>query len=309
MLRSRGERRVGVGVSLVLSLCALVIEFLVGNAVLAAPTKIVGGLGVHFVEKDETLLDIARTNRLGILELMAANPGMDPWIPREGGVVILPLMRILPDAPESGIVLNLAERRLYLFRGESKKVQSWPVGIGRLGFTTPLGQTHIARKAKNPTWYPTQEARAENPELPAAVPPGPDNPMGRYALYLGWPQYAIHGTNRPWGIGRCISRGCIRLYPEDIENLYEQVEVGTEVTVVDQMAKLAWHQGQLHLEVHPSRMQLDQLEKIGGFPFEPIEGLLDLIKEAAGDKAKSLDLRAIARAERQRRGVPLVVAW
>lgn len=274
---------------------------------LAGTTRLVGHLGVHFVTSGETLLDIARDNGLGILEVMAANPGVDPWIPKEGSLIVLSQSRILPDAPERGIVINLAERRLYFFGDDEKEVQSWPIGIGRLGFTTPLGETRIVKKMIDPIWYPTAETRAEDPSLPSAVPPGPENPMGKFALYLGWPQYAIHGTNRPWGIGRRVSRGCIRLYPEDIVVLFPLVQVGTKVTVVDQIAKLAWDNDELYLEVHPSRPQLDDLEETGRFEVEPIEGLFELIKEAAGDQVDRLNLAAIARAERERRGVPVVI--
>jgi L,D-transpeptidase ErfK/SrfK len=302
-----GSRRAGRGIVLASCLvAALALTTSCPNAV-ATPTRLVGTVGVHFVAEGETLLDIARDNGLGILEVMAANPGVDPWIPEEGRLIILPLARILPDAPQRGIVINLVERRLYFFQDGEAAVRSWPIGIGRLGFTTPLGETRIVRKTIDPVWHPTDETRAEDPQLPKAVPPGPRNPLGKYALYLGWPQYAIHGTNRPWGIGRRVSRGCIRLYPEDIEVLFALAEVGMTVTVVDQVAKLAWHNDRLYLEVHPSRAQLDDLEELGSFEAEPVEGLLNLVHEAAGDRADRLSLAAIARAERGRRGVPVMI--
>jgi L,D-transpeptidase ErfK/SrfK len=274
---------------------------------LATPTEVVGRIGVHFVTKGETLLDIARGHGLGILEVMTANPSVDPWIPPQGQLVILPLLRILPDAPREGVVINLAERRLYYYAGGSDDVRSWPIGIGRLGFKTPLGETRITRKKVDPTWYPTEETRADNPDLPQVVPAGPDNPMGRHALYLAWPQYAVHGTNQPWGIGRHVSRGCIRLYPEDIEALFGLTKIGTKVTVVDQPAKLAWSQGKLYLEIHPSRAQLDELEETGRFAAEPLDGLREMIEAAAGDHLNRLDPIAIARAERERRGIPQMI--
>jgi L,D-transpeptidase ErfK/SrfK len=273
----------------------------------AGPSRLVGTLGIHFVAQGETLLDIARDNGLGILEVMAANPSVDPWIPETGSLILLSRFRILPDAPERGIVINLAERRLYFFANDNAEVQSWPIGIGRLGFTTPLGETQIVRKKIDPIWYPTAETRADDPDLPRAVPPGPENPLGKFALYLGWPQYAVHGTNRPWGIGRRVSRGCIRLYPESIEALFHMVEVGMPVTVVDQGAKLAWKDDRLYLEVHPSRSQLDALEETGSFDSEPLDGLLTAIEEAAGDLAGRLDHAAVSRAERERRGIPVVI--
>jgi L,D-transpeptidase ErfK/SrfK len=273
----------------------------------AASRTLDGALRVHFVEQGETLLDIARANGLGALELMAANPGVDPWIPRPGSPLVLPVFRLLPDAPQRGIVLNLAELRLYYFGKDGKELQSFPIGIGRLAFTTPLGTSKVVRKQVDPTWYPNAATRAENPELPAVVPPGPDNPLGRYALYLGWPQYAIHGTNRPWGVGRRVSRGCIRLYPEDIAALYPQVAIGTPVTVVDQPAKIAWHQGRLYLEIHPSRAQLDALEESGAFPFEIVADLDERIRKVAGDEVARIDWRAVREAEAQRRGFPVPI--
>ena len=291
--------------------CCLIAAFLAAASwprALAGPTRLVGRIGVHFVAPGETLLDIARDNNLGILEVMAANPGADPWTPEAGRLILLSQARILPDAPERDIVINLAERRLYFFGDGTAAVRSWPIGVGRLTFTTPLGETRIVKKTVDPVWRPTAEMRAEDPDLPEAVPACPANPLGKFALYLGWPQYAIHGTNRPWGIGRRVSRGCIRLYPESIEELFGLVEVGMKVTVVDQVAKLAWHDDRLYLEVHPSRTQLDDLEETGRFEAEPVEGLLDLALEAAGNRAYRLELAAIARAERERRGLPVIIA-
>ncbi len=293
------------GLTVSLSATLLVVVFCF--SAFAGSTRLVGNIGVHFTGEQETLLDIARDHGLGILEVMAANPGVDPWIPEQGRMILLPLLRILPDAPERGIVINLAERRLYLFEDGKEEPQSWPIGIGRLGFTTPLGETRIIKKTADPIWYPTLETRAEDPHLPAAVPPGPENPLGKFALYLAWPQYVIHGTNRPWGIGRCVSRGCIRLYPEDIEALFSLAKVGMTVTVVDQIAKLAWDNDDLYLEAHPSRAQLYDLEETGRFDPETIEGLRRMIETAAGENAIRLNDAAITRAERQRRGVPVLI--
>jgi L,D-transpeptidase ErfK/SrfK len=240
----------------------------------AEPTRVVGNVSIHLIEKGETLLDIARENGFGILEVMAANQGVDPWLPEPGSLIELPKFKILPDAPQRGLVINLAELRIYFYGDDTQEPRSYPIGIGRLGFTTPLGKTKIVKKKINPEWYPTKEARTEDPTLPEMVPSGPNNPMGQFALYLGWPLYAIHGTNSPWGVGRRVSRGCIRLYPEDIEELFRLVDVGMQVTVVDQIAKIAWKNNDLFLETHPSRQQLDALEASGSFEPEPIEGLM-----------------------------------
>lgn len=266
---------------------------------------IIGRIRVTFAAAGDTLLDMARSNNLGLLELMAANPGLDPWRPGDGTPVTLPTAFILPAAARSGIVINLAELRLYYFAGKRAPVQSWPIGVGREYFTTPLGTTRIVRMQENPTWVPTASTRADRPELPAAVPPGPDNPLGHLALYLGWPSYAVHGTNQPWGVGRRVSRGCIRLYPEDITELYRQVKVGMPVTVVDQLAKLGWRDGELYLEAHTNKTQLDDLESTNRFTPEPIPSLRDDIIAAAGAEVDRLDWLLITKAQRERRGYPL----
>jgi len=207
---------------------------------LPASGDIVGKLGVVVTRNDDTLLDIARQHGLGYNEITAANPGIDPWVPGESTEVVLPTAFVLPPGPREGMVINLAQMRLFYFPpprpGEPARVITHPIGIGVDIAPTPLGATRIVRKAVDPTWYPPdsiRERRAEEGEiLPAVVPPGPDNPLGGYALYLGLPGYLIHGTNRPWGIGMRVSNGCIRLYPEDIEALFAQVPVDTRVRIV-----------------------------------------------------------------------------
>ena len=173
---------------------------------------------------EDTLLEVARRFKLGYVEMVAANPGTDPWLPGEGTEVVLPTVHLLPDAAREGIVINLADMRLYYFPEPNGPPRSYPIGIGRDGLTTPLGTTEVVRKRKDPTWHPTARMREEDPELAEVVPPGPDNPLGSRAMYLGWPTYLIHGTNKPWGIGRRSSSGCIRMYPEDAEELFDLVD-------------------------------------------------------------------------------------
>jgi L,D-transpeptidase ErfK/SrfK len=252
----------------------------------------------------DTLLDIARGEGLGLVELMAANPGVDPWYPGANQKLILPTANILPAAPRQGIVINLAELRLYFFHPE-KGVFTFPIGVGRDGFGTPLGQTKVVRKAANPTWYPTAEKRKEDPDVPAVVPPGPDNPMGEFAIYLGWPTYAVHGTNQPWAVGRRVTRGCIRLYPEDIAWLFENVPVGTPVATVVQPIKLGHREGELYLEVHPSLNQVDQIEETGKLLPEPITDYTDTILMAAGDAIHRIDWPTVDKAFAERRGYPI----
>ena len=214
---------------------------------------------------EDTLLEVARRFSLGYVELIAANPGTDPWVPGAGTDVVLPTVHLVPKAEHEGIVINLADMRLYFFGEFDVTPRSYPIGIGRDGLTTPLGVTEIARKKKDPVWRPTERMREEDPKLPEVVGPGPDNPMGTRAMYLGWPLYAIHGTNNPWAVGRRSSSGCIRMYPEHVEELYELVEVGTKITVVDQPIKLNWVDGELFMEAHPTQGQSDELETEGHF--------------------------------------------
>ena len=195
--------------------------------------------------------------------------------------IVLPTAHLLPEAPREGIVINLPEMRLYYFAEAEQQPETYPIGIGREGWTTPTGTSRIVRKAEAPSWYPPDSIRAERPELPAVVEPGEDNPLGSHALYLDWPAYLIHGTNRPWGIGRRISSGCIRMYPEDIVSLFERVPVNTPVTVVDQPVKLGWIGGDLYLEAHPTQSQSDGLEIDGRFEPEVPSGILGQVQAFA----------------------------
>jgi L,D-transpeptidase ErfK/SrfK len=226
---------------------------------------------IYSLRADDTLVDLARDRGLGYVELVAANPGVDPWIPPEDVEVVLPHAHILPAAPRNGIVINLADQRLYYFP-EDDRPQSFAIGVGRQGYETPLGATKVIGKRKDPTWTPPASARADDPSLPAVVPPGPENPLGNRALYLEWPAYLIHGTNEPYGIGRRVSRGCIRLYPEDIEHLFDAVESGTVVHVVDQPIKVGWSRGELYLEAHPSLSQASEIEEGAKISYEEAPG-------------------------------------
>ncbi len=258
--------------------------------------------------ENEDLLDIARGDELGLIELMVANPGVDPWLPSRGVQLTLPTMHILPEGPRKGIVINTADLRLYYYDAEDGYF-SYPLGVGRDGYLTPTGTTKIVRKKDHPSWYLTPSEIRDHPELPRVVPPGEDNPLGEYALYLGWPSYLIHGTNTPWGIGRRTSRGCIRMYPEDIEWLFEKVPVGTPVTVVNQPVKLGWKDGELYIEVQPSTQQVDTMEETSKSPPPPdpfpLAQAADRIIAKAGEDAERLDWPAIERALADRQGYPI----
>lgn len=209
----------------------------------------------------DTLSDLARRFGLGFEEIVRVNPGVDPWLPGAGTPIVIPGERILPATPRVGIVVNLPEHRLYYFpkraRGEKPIVITLPVSVGKMDWRTPMGTTRIVQKIKDPSWYPPESVRAEHlanhDPLPAVVRPGPDNPLGAYAMRLGIPggSYLIHGTNNPLAVGMAVTHGCLRLYPEDIESLFAVVPVGTPVTLINEPIKTAWVDGRLYVEVHP----------------------------------------------------------
>ena len=267
-----------------------------------------GAVRTHSAEHEDTLLDLARDNGLGFVEIVTANQGVDPWIPGAGTAITLPTGHLLPDAPRHGLVINLAEHRLYYFAPDG--IQTYAIGVGRDGWDTPLGTTSIVRKMKNPIWFPPDSIRKEHPDLPKAVRAGPANPLGRHALYFAWPSYLVHGTNMPWGVGRRVSHGCIRLYPEGIEALFNDVPVGTEVQVIDQPIKIGWSAGELYMEVYPEPEQADELERHGTILSAAKRSNADAIykiRSLAEDDLQRLDWPAIRRALAERTGLPVRV--
>ena len=209
---------------------------------------------------EDTLFALGRQYGVGYEEMVSANPGVDPWVPGAGKRIVIPTRFILPSALREGIVVNVAEHRLYYYpktkAGEMPVVQTYPVSIGKMDWKTPLGQTRIVAKVENPTWYPPASVRQEHASrgdyLPAAVPPGKDNPLGEFAMRLGIPggSYLIHGTNKPIAVGMDVTHGCIRMFPEDIESFFRTVPVGTSVLIMDQPYKMGWLGQQLYMEVH-----------------------------------------------------------
>lgn len=213
---------------------------------------VIGRQRSYLVKTDESLPEIARRYDLGFGAITAANPGVDPFIPDPGRRIVLPTEWILPDAPiQKGIVVNIAEMRLFVFSSDrSPIVTTFPIGIGDEGKETPVGEFTIIEKITNPAWYVPESIRKEEPDLPAVVPPGPDNPMGSHALRLSKPTVLIHGTHRPWGIGMRSSHGCIRLQQEDIAVLFGMVKRGTRVTIVNQPVKAVAMGDRVYLQVH-----------------------------------------------------------
>ena len=261
-----------------------------------------GRLAFHQARAEDTFVDLAPALGVGYVELVAANLGVDPWLPPAGTRLVLPRARLLPSGRREGIVVNLGDLRLYFFE-PGQPARSVPIGIAKDGYATPLGATEVTAKRERPTWIPGPSARRDG--YPAKVEPGPDNPLGEHALYLGWPGYLIHGTNDARGVGRHSSRGCIRLYPRDIAALYARVEPGTQVRVVNEPVKLGWIGGQLFLEVNPDAAQSLELDETGKLsPARAPAGLRALVTRAAGKHAARLDWPRIERAALRRSGVP-----
>jgi L,D-transpeptidase ErfK/SrfK len=223
---------------------------------LAPGQDIVGQVQITTATKEDTLTDIARRFNVGYEEIVRANPGVDPWLPGAGRQIVLPTEFILPNAPREGIVINIAAMRLFYFpphkSGEPQVVITHPIGIGKVGWSTPEGVTKIVRRQKDPTWtVPVsviKEHRENGEDLDRVIGPGPDNPLGRHAFYLQWPSYLIHGTNKPAGVGLRSSHGCIRLFPEDIAQLFDMVPIGTQVRVVNQPFEFGWQEDKLYMQ-------------------------------------------------------------
>lgn len=265
---------------------------------------IIGEVTSYTIKDEDTLWDLAVEFRVGFIELIAANQGVDVWVPKVGSSITVPTAHILPNAPREGIVVNLGDMRLYAFPPKGGPVDTSAIGIGVDGAVTPIGKTRIVRKQTKPTWYPPASIRKEKPELPTVVPPGPDNPLGDHALYLGWPAYLIHGTNLPPGVGRRTSHGCIRMYPADVERLFQRTPVGMQVTVINQAVKFGWRAGSLYMEAHPSLKQADELEFEGKIAPEPVASVEAMAKKAAGKFPDEIDWKAVATTLEQRTGLP-----
>jgi L,D-transpeptidase ErfK/SrfK len=256
---------------------------------------------------EDTLTDIARRAGLGYDDIVRANPGTDPWLPGRDTEVVLATRYVLPSATREGLLVNLAEFRLYYFTrvGGQSAVATFPISIGRMDWNTPLGLHRILSKQKQPAWYPPESIRAEHAAegdiLPKVVPPGPENPLGDYAMRLSQSGYLIHGTNKPVGIGMQVTHGCIRMYPEDIEWLFPQVPVGSSVRIVNEPYKFGWASDALYLEVHPP-LAGDQHSDDHG-----MTQITQLYVRATAERPARVDWTAVEEAYRAKLGIPVQV--
>jgi L,D-transpeptidase ErfK/SrfK len=261
---------------------------------------------------EDTLIQLARSHSLGYEELLRVNKGVDPWLPGAGTEILIPGQRLLPPGEREGIVVNLPEHRMYYFpkpgKGETPRVLTYPVSVGKMDWRTPLGVTKVVRKQKDPPWYPPESVRKEHiargdPPLPAVVPAGPDNPLGTRAMRLDIPggSYLIHGTNNPDAVGMAITHGCLRMYPEDIERLFDLTPVGTRVVLVNEPLKLARFGGEVWLEVHPPVDEKGQAKPVDVEVFET------RLNELLGDAEVIIDWDMALRALREATGMPVLI--
>lgn len=253
-------------------------------------TYVVGKEDTYLLQKDgtTTMEYVASHYKLGLSNMIEANPKADPIVPLAGTRLIIPNRLILPDTKREGIIVNSPEMRLYYYH--DNKVDVLPIGIGQLGTDTPLNwTTKVERKRANPTWTPTAkmhaEYRARGEYLPAVWPAGPDNPMGLFAIYIGR-LYAIHGTNADFGIGLRVSHGCVRLRNEDIEYLFNQVPIGTRVQFINRPVKYAKDSdGNIFIEVHqPLSMSESEFETFENLPIEFTEQDKEFLADPSIDK-------------------------
>ncbi|WKZ11091.1 MAG: L,D-transpeptidase family protein [Gammaproteobacteria bacterium] len=270
-------------------------------------SDLIGATAVATATQDDTLTDIGRRTGLGYEEMLRANPGIDPWVPGEGTEVVLPKRFILPAGAREGVIVNIAEYRLYYFTqaAGAPAVATFPVSIGRMDWSTPLGRHRISSKQTRPAWYPPESVRAEHAAdgrpLPKVVPPGPDNPLGDYAMRLNISSYLIHGTNKPVGIGMQVTHGCIRMYPEDIQWLYPQIPVGTSVQIVNQPVKFGWAADGLYLEVHPAlEGDVSSLER-------GMTVVTEAYVEATRERPANVDWNLVEEVYRAKLGIPIRV--
>lgn len=263
--------------------------------------------GTYVVQEGETLHDIAIHQKLGFLELKTANPDVDHWLPKPGSTVVLPNIHMLPKQVDNGIIVNLAAMRLFRFT-DGKVTETFPIGVGRDGRETPRGATAVVRKKERPTWYPTDTIRKDKPDLPRVVPPGPDNPLGTHALYLGWPTYLLHGTENDYGIGRRVSAGCLRMYNSDIESLFNSVPVGTPVEVLDQRVLAEVFGGRLYIEAHPTPAGWDALELGEPRPDSVLDTDHVRIISDAVPPGTFIDWDAVTQVIAEQRGYPVAVS-
>jgi len=265
-----------------------------------------GEVQLIHVRQGDTLSVIARRFDMGYYELLEANPGINPRKLRVGQELIIPTQFVLPNVKHEGIIINQAEMRLYYFIPNINKIMTVPVGIGRVGWRTPVGMLRIVEKIVHPDWHVPKSIKAARARhgvfLPDVVPAGPNNPLGDYAMRLSLRNYLLHGTNDPAGIGRRVSAGCIRLYPEDIKNLFSRVPVNTPVRIINEPFKIGWLNGKIYMEAHePLR---ETAAKFNNNVTSVVTGLLNKV----GASKEGVSWNAVHHIARKHTGLPMAIS-
>ncbi|HTO53770.1 MAG TPA: L,D-transpeptidase family protein [Myxococcota bacterium] len=260
-----------------------------------------GAESYEFTHEDDTLLDVAARASVGFIPLHTLNPDVDVWIPPENTRLRLPTDYILPDAPHVGLVINVPELRLYDYTQSADSPTVLAVAVGDIGDQTPIQDFRVGGKRVDPVWNVPESIRAERPDLPAAVPPGPDNPLGDRWLTLGATSYGIHGTNNLWSIGREATHGCVRLYNSDMRALFDRIPIGTPVRIMYQRVKIGQRDGSVFVEAHDDRYDRD---------FDPLPATLarlvalDALGLVDGGSIKESEVRRVVT---ESRGIPIRV--
>lgn len=270
-------------------------------------SDVIGKVQITITKYEDSFITLSEKYDAGFAELVQANPKVDPWIPGEGTLVVIPTRYILPPkAMRKGIVINIAEMRMYYFPSQGDKVYTYPLGIGREQWKTPIANFSIIAKQEKPTWNVPksihEEARLEGRSYPASIPPGPDNPLGEHAMRLSNPSYLIHGTNKPAGIGRRVSHGCVNMYPRDVAELYGMASVGTGVKIIHQPYKAGWSNGYLWLESHqPLKDYKDNAADYS------LNALMNITQAASKDRPSDIDWALAKKFYNHSLGVPMVI--
>ncbi len=281
-----------------------------GDSVLGASYNITTRYG-------ETTLMLAQMHQIGYHELLSANPNVHTWMPGEGAQMHIPRQYILPGKIRTGLVLNLAELRLYYFDANpdgNPQVRTYPVSAGRIDWVTPIGATRVLDRLENPSWYPPKsvilEHQAMGQELPKVVPPGADNPLGRYALMLEADGYFIHGTNREQGIGMRVTHGCIRLRSNDIAELVHRVPIDTPVEITSMPLKIGLLNGIVYMEAHAKPLEeFPMPEKNPVFTETDVLQPIFALEEQLPAGNYVIYWEQVMEVARQRLGVPVAVGW
>jgi L,D-transpeptidase ErfK/SrfK len=267
---------------------------------------IVGNIKYYTIKKDQTLIAISRKHNLAFPEVMLSNSDIkDPWVLKEGKTIKLPTRHILPSGKREGIIINKGDLRAYFFKDQN--VYTFPIGIGRANWDTPTGQAKVTGKKKHPFWTVPKSILEEEPDWPKVVKPGPDNPLGTRAIYFSMPGYLLHGTNKPWGVGMRVSHGCIRFYPEGIESLFNMINEGDQVKIVDQKVKAGWQGGVLYLEVHTMHIYGLEEEEAKKPNIRLLPEAARLIQTKAGVHIAKINWEKVTEIVRKANGMPQAV--